>query len=300
MAAQAEVASMKGYKALGGLAADEIATTVTALTRLGGANGYMEVPMWADTLLGIYTHASQEIVTADEDTQIWGYLESADGMGIKPFEFLYPPMGVSEATSFAADPTPGEYYPMNAPVRPGSRLIAYAQVMSAITGVTHPGITFWFSNSRASGDWAPTSLDSRPGIQRYRKVGAWTVVLTGAADAWSPEAAYQIGLGSGGGVITELGGVMSATVATAATPGVGIFRFRSNDVPLFPQEFHNNAFGSYLGAVGGHLGLDTITRRQCHVEGESVVQFENEFQQGGGLAIATHYFCTMVEYIRGV
>lgn len=294
-----DIESRKALKALGGTADDEIITLNVGLVRLGGANGYMEVPMYADTLLGVWAHNSIEIITAEEDAQCWGYLESADGMSIKPFEFLFPPTGVALVTTFAGDPTPGEYYPINAPVRPGSRIIAYAQALAANTGVLHPALTFWFSNSRESGDWAPTSLDSRPGVQRYRKVGAYTATVTGAANAWAAEAAYQVGLGAGGGVITELGGIRTCTTPTAATPGIGTFRFNSDDVPLFPQTFAGNAYGSLLGALNGVYTLDTITRRQCHVEGESVVQFHNEYQQGAGLTLTTDHFITMVEFIRG-
>jgi len=300
MAQQAQAVSFKTLKALGGLEADEIVTTNVGLVRLGGAQGYMEVPMYADTLLGIWAHNSIEICAAAQAPQCWGYLESADGMSLKPFEFLFPPMGAMLLTSFSSNATPGEYYPINAPVRPGSRIIVYAQALMANTGVMHPSTTFWFSNSRESGDWAPTSHDSRPGVQRYRKVGAWTASVTGADNAWAAEAVYQVGLGSGGGVVTELGGILCGVTALATQSGLGIFRFNSDDVPLFPQEFASNAYGSLLGAADGHDAIHTITRRQCQVEGESVVQFHNEFQQGGGLAVLTNYFITMVEFIRGV
>jgi len=301
MAQQAQAISFKTLKAIGGLEADEIITLNAGLVRLGGANGYMEVPMYADTLLGIWAHNSIEIVTAQEDPQCWGYLESADGMSLKPFEFLFPPMGACLITTFSQNATPGEYYPINAPVRPGSRIIVYAQALAAAgsTGVLHPSVTFWFSNSRESGDWAPTSLDSRPGVQRYRKVGAYTATVTGAANAWAAEAAYQVGLGAGGGIITELGGVRTCTTPTAATPGLGIFRFNSDDVPLFPQDFACNAYGSLLGGLNGVDAIHTITRRQCHVEGESVVLFRNEYQQGAGLTLTTDHFITMIEFIRG-
>jgi len=299
MAAQAAKAQTV-YKSIGGDADSDIATTNTGLVRLGGNQGYMEVPMNMDTLLGIYAHNSIAIVTPAEDPQCWGYLESADGMSIKPFEFLTPPMGACLLTSFSQNATPGEYYPINAPVRPGSRIIVYMQALAANTGVLYPSVTFWFSNSRESGSWAPTSLDSRPGVQRYRKVGAYTATVTGALGAFAAEAAYQCGLGSGGGIITELGGICTCTTATAATSGIGTFRFKSDDVPGFPQEFASNAYGSLLGTINGHDAIHTITRRQCHVEGESVVQFENEFMQGALQTLTTNHFITMVEYIRGV
>jgi len=299
MSQPVETAFRMGYKTIGGDADSDIVTTSVGLVRLGGANGYMEVPMWADTCLGIYAHAAGTTVTDNEEMSVWGYINSADGMSIKPFEFLYPPCGCAGDTPSSVNSTKGEYYPMNAPVRPGSRIICYAQSMAAYTGVIYPQITFAFSNSRESGVWAPTRLDPRPGIQRYRIVGAYTASIA-AASGYAWEAAYQVNLGSGGGVITELGAMAQQSTNTDATSGCGTFQFTSVDVPLFPQTIASNAYGPVLGgATAANDGRDIITRRVCHVEGESLVHFLNGFLQGAAQTATTGDFITMIEFIRG-
>lgn len=298
MSQPVETAFRAGYKTIGGDADSDIVTTSVGLVRLGGANGYMETPMWADSILGIYAHAAGTIVTDDEEMSVWGYINSADGMSIKPFEFLYPPCGCAGGTPSAVNSTKGEYYPMNAPVRPGSRIINYAQSMAAYTGVIYPQITFLFSNSRESGVWAPTSMDPRPGIQRYRIVGEYTASVS-YADGYAFEAGYQVNLGAGGGVITELGAMATNSTNADSTSGIGTFQFTSNDVPLFPQTLASNAYGPVLGATSANDGRDIITRRVCHVEGEALVHFINGFLQGGAQTATAGDFITMIEFIRG-
>lgn len=288
---------MAGYKTLG----DTSIGTAKALTRIGGAAGIQEVPAWADTLLGIYAHLSPSLMTTLEDTVAWGYLESGDGMSIKPFEFLYPPSSACLGAAVSGNSTPGEYYPMNAPVRPLSKLIAYAQWISgaaATTAAAHCSITFWFSNSRASGQWAGANLDSHPGIQRYRKVGDYTAVPTYAVGYYPEDNGYQVNLGSGGGVITELGGMHTNFTPATSLAGGGTFRFVSDDVPLFPQTIAENAFGAVLGAAGSFDYSHIITRRQCHCEGESVCFFQNTYMQGMNEVVTTGDFITMIEFVR--
>ena len=287
---------MAGLKVLG----DTSLGTAKALIRLGGAAGVQEVPAWADTLLGIYAHLSPSTITTLEDTVAYGYLESDDGMSIKPFEFLYPPIGSSLGATARGNATRGEYYPVNAPVRPLSKILAYGQWISgaaATTAAAYAGITFWFSNSRASGQWAPTRVDPHPGVQRYRKTGTYTAVPSSAA-GFSPEAAYQINLGQGGGVITELGGMATDFTPVAGLAGGGTFRFTSHDVPLMPNDFLGNAFGSLIGATGDLDYRDIITRRPCHMEADSVVTLENYYLQGMGKTGTTGDFITMVEFVR--
>ena len=128
---------MAGYKTIG----DTSSGTAKALIRLGGAAGVMEVPAWADTLLGIYTHVSSSLPVTLEDGVFWGYLESDDGMSIKPFEFLYPPIAACLGATASTNSTPGEYWAINAPVRPLSKIITYGQWLSgaATTGQAVPG-----------------------------------------------------------------------------------------------------------------------------------------------------------------
>ena len=291
-----EVDHMAGYKVIG----DTTIGTVKALIRLGGVAGVMECPAWADTLLGIYVYLYPSGLTTEEDTVAWGYLESDDGMSIKPFEFLYPPTGSSLGATCRSNAIKGEYYPMNAPVRPFSKIITYAQWISGAGATTVPAygaVTFWFSNSRASGQWSGTKLDPHPGIQRYRKVGDYTAVPS-SASGFTPEAAYQINLGAGGGVITEIAGMATDFTPVALLAGGGTFRFTSNDVPLMPNDFMGNAFGSMLGAVGDLDYRDIITRRPCHMEADSVVTLENFYLQSMGKTGTTGDFITMVEFVR--
>ena len=296
MSQPVEVDHMAGYKVLG----DTSEGITLAKIRIGGAAGVQEVPAWADTLLGIYAHHSPTTLTTVEEQTVWGYLESDDGMSIKPFEFLFRPVGSVLGSTCSSNSTPGEYYAMNAPVRPFSKIIAYAQCISgggAMSAAGYAAITFWFSNSRASGQWAGTGLDPHPGIQRYRKVGTMTAVPTSVAGFFA-EAAYQCNLGAGGGVITEIGGLHTEATALTTLSGGGTFRFNSNDVPLFPQDFNSNAFGGILGAAGQIDASHTITRRPCHCEADSVVEFVNEFLQGMGGTGTTSDFITMVEFVR--
>ena len=285
---------MAGYKTIG----DTSLGTSTALTRIGGAAGFMEVPAWADTLLGIYAHYSLTTVTADEEGAAWGYLTSEDGMSLQPFEFLYPQVGCGDATPAESNSTPGEYYAINAPVRPQSRIIAYGQSLVALTAAPYAAVTYYFSNSRASGIWAPTAIDPIPSVQRYRKVGTYTAISS-SADGYFGEAAYQMNLGQGGGVITEIGGVVQQSTGTAGLSGAGTFRFASNDVPLFPQDFRSDAYGSKLGATGSHDGSDIITRRIVYCQADNVVTLENSFLQGNGQTATSGDFITMCEFVRG-
>jgi hypothetical protein len=285
---------MMGMKTIG----DTSLGTSTALTRIGGAAGYMEVPAWADTLLGIWAHYSETTVTADEEGAAWGYLVSEDGMSIQPFEFLYPMVGCADATPAESNSTPGEYWPCNAPVRPLSRLIAYGQQLVALTAAPYAAVTYLFSNSRASGVWAPSYLDPIQGVQRYRKVGTYTAISS-YADGFFREAAYQMNLGQGGGIITELIGVAQQSTAATAINGSGTFEFASNDVPLFPQRFCSNAYGSKLGATGSHDGSDIITRRPCYAEADNVVTLENGFLQGSVQTATSGDFITACEFVRG-
>jgi hypothetical protein len=287
---------MAGYKVLG----DTSLGTAKALIRIGGAAGTQEVPAWADTLLGIYAHLSPSTITTVEDTVAWGYLESDDGMSIKPFEFLYPPIGAPLGATGRGNATKGEYYPVNAPVRPLSKIIGYGQWISgaaATTAAAYAAITFWFSNSRASGQWAGTNLDPHPGVQRYRKIGTYTAVPS-SASGYAAEAAYQCNLGQGGGVITELLGMATDFTPVAGLAGGGTFRFTSNDVPLMPNTFSANAFGSLIGATGELDYRDIITRRPCHMEADSVVTLENSYLQGAGKTGTTGDFITGVEFVR--
>jgi len=290
-----EVDHMMGYKVLG----DTSLGAATALVRIGGAAGAQEVPAWADTLLGIYAHLSPSTLLTAEDTVAWGYLESDDGMSIKPFEFIYSPVSGIVGITASANASKGIFYPINAPVRPLSKIIAYGQQMSGGAGTQPPyaSITFRFSNSRASGQWNPTKDDPLPGVQRYRKVGTYTAVVDSAA-GFTPEAVYQINLGSGGGVITEMAGMATDYAVLAGTAGGGTFQFKSPDVPLLPQTFNANAFGMTLGATGQFDYTDIITRRICHMEAEGVTQFENSYLQGQAQAVATGDFITMVEFVR--
>ena len=286
---------MMGWKTIGDTS---LGAASTALIRIGGAAASMEVPAWADTLLGYKAHISATAITADEECSAWGYLESSDGMSIKPQEFLYPMIGCGDATPAESNSTPGVYWPVNAPVRPQSRLTAYGQLLVAMTGAPYATVSYLFSNSRASGVWAPSYLDPIQGVQRYRKVGTYTVCKS-YADSYAPEAAYQMNLGQGGGIITELIGVAQQGTGTAAINGSGVFRFKSNDVPLFPQDFGANAYGSKLGNTGSHDGSGIITRVPCYAQADNVVTLENSFLQGSAQAATTGYFITACEFVRG-
>ena len=295
MSQPVDVQHMMGYKTLG----DTSIGVAEALVRIGGAAGFQEVPAWADTLLGIYPTMSPSVLLSVEDTVAWGYLESDDGMSIKPFEFLYPPSGPVLVATGSSNSVKAPYYAINAPVRPMSKIIAYGQQMTggASTNAIYCAITFCFSNSRASGQWQEARLDCHPGVQRYRKVGAYTATPSSAA-GYSPEAVYQLNLGQGGGVITELAGMATDVTAVAGLCGGGTFRFSSNDVPLFPQTFGANAFGGLLGATGQIDYREIITRRNCHCEADSVVTLENSYLQGMGKTGTTGDFITMVEFVR--
>jgi len=287
------VKPMMGLKSIG----DTSLGAATAITRIGGAAGTMTVPMWADTAAVVWAHLSPTTLTADQQYFATGYAESEDGMSIKPFEFFYSYVGATDGTPSAANSTPGEKYYWNAPVRPGSNLVFYGQLTEAVaTAYPYAGITVLFTNGRSSGVTAPG--DPIAGIvQRYRKRGTLTATNTTTA-VWEPEAAYTINLGEGGGVITELGGVLGTTTAVDGQPGAGRLSFESADVPMTPLQFHVNAYGSKLGATGSHDGSGCITRRPVYAEAEQVVSWVNRCAQGAAVTGTTGYFMTMVEFVR--
>jgi hypothetical protein len=167
-----------------------------------------------------------------------------------------------------------------------------------MTAAPYAAITFLFSNSRASGIYAPTQLDPLPGIQRYRKVGTYTAMIS-SASGYAREAAYQINLGGGGGIITEIGAVVQQSTGTAGLSGAATIEFASHDVPLFPQRFRSDAYGSKLGATGSHDGQDIITRRVVYAQADNVVTLENGCLQGNGQTATSGDFITMVEFVRG-
>jgi hypothetical protein len=213
---------------------------------------------------------------------------------------MYPPTGSPLGAVARSNATKGEYYPINAPVRPLSKIIAYGQCISgggAMTAAAYAGVTFWFSNSRASGVWAPTSLDPHPGIQRYRKNTTLRTVPS-AAGGFVDSALMQINLGMGGGVITEIGGLHTDATAVAGLSGGGTFRFISDDIPLMPASFFSNAFGSLIGATGEIDARDTITRRPCHMEGNSTCGIIVQFLQGAGKTGTTGDYIGWVEFVR--
>jgi hypothetical protein len=153
-----------------------------------------------------------------------------------------------------------------------------------------------FTNGRASGVTAPG--DPIEGIvQRYRKRGTLTTT-SATTGVFADETAYSINLGEGGGVVTELGGLLGLTTATDGQPGAGIFRFRSNDVPMTPEDFFANAYGTKLAATGSHDGSGCITRRPVYAEAEQVVTWENQCAQRAAVAANTGRFMTMVEFVR--
>ncbi|GAF80923.1 unnamed protein product, partial [marine sediment metagenome] len=121
-----DVDHMMGYKVLG----DTSLGAATALIRIGGVAGAQEVPAWADTCLGFYAHLSPSTLLTAEDTVAWGYIESDDGMSIKPFEFIFSPVSSIVGITASANASKGIFYPMNAPVRPLSKLNVYGQQMS--------------------------------------------------------------------------------------------------------------------------------------------------------------------------
>lgn len=274
------------YKVLGDTA------TGTSAAAIKLSNAYTTVPSGMDTFLGFWAHLSETVLDPDEGSQAWGYWDSPDGINIKPYEFLFPNPGTSDATTSLGNSTPGVYYPVNCPVTPGDRLECYAQDYIASTTGHIAGVTLWFGR----GVVAPKALDDQPGRHRWRVVGHTEAVSVAAG--YGPEAQYQFTTGRLGGYITEVGGVEWADTAAAAQMGQCIIQMNSDDVPIFPMEFHSNSYGSQLGVVNGNLHSRVVTRRQCSAAAEKVVHMDCEFLTNAGNVAITDNFVSMVEFTR--
>jgi len=280
----------------------------TTSIQIGGADIY--APNGTDTLLGIWAHFSGVVQTDGENQTAWGYLDSEDGMNLKPFEFLYPPVGCcggAGPTSSQTNATKGIYYPVNCPTTPGSRIAAYGQLLTACTAAPYAGITWVFSNYQAAGASAAAPRvwvdgdkdmihDSYPGVHRWRKLSH--ALTAKKASGFSPEAQIQFSLGEAGGVVTEVLGCMTLATQTVNQPGAALFQITSNDVPVSPFEFFADAYGSPLGVESAHDGRNIVTRRPVWGEAEKVVHMQGAAASGAGLTDTNGVFLTGVEFIR--
>jgi len=268
---------------------DTIFSDTTAV-KMGGA--YVTVPSGMDVLLGVWAHLSPLALTANEAVNAWGYLDSPDGINIKPFEFLFPNVGCTDNTTAKTNSTPGIYYPVNCPVVPGDRLECWAACYEANTGEAYGTVTYWFGKRVV----APKSLDDHPGRHRWRLVGH--TAAASVVSGYGPELQYQFSMGALGGTITEVGGLVWTTTAAPAQNGGATIQMNSDDIPIAPIEFKVNAYGSKLGAVGSHFGSDGVTRRSVNCDAEKVVHMDCEYLTDGGMVLTTGYMVSMVEFVR--
>lgn len=269
---------------------DTILSDTTAV-KLGA--GYVTVPSGMNQLLGIWVHASILLPTADEALTVWGYLDSPDGINIKPFEFLFPVSGCADATTDNTNSTPGIYYPVNIPVVPGDRIECWATCYEANTGEAYATVTYWFGTANVL---APRALDDHPGRHRWRVVGH--TPAASVVSGFGPEVQYQFSMGAAGGLITEVGGVVWTTTAATAQNGGATIQMNSDDIPLSPIEFKVNAYGSKLGAIEAHHANDCVTRRPVSCASEKVVHMDCEYLTDGGMILETGFMVSMVEFVR--
>ncbi|GAF84681.1 unnamed protein product, partial [marine sediment metagenome] len=121
------------------LTSTTLGTSGTSEVPLGaaGAAFAMKVPEWATYLRGIWVNIQGTTVADTEAPGAWGRLDTNDGLAIKPFIFLFPPIGTSEATPGQANATKSEFYPVNAPVVAGSNIQAFASKIMALTAACY-------------------------------------------------------------------------------------------------------------------------------------------------------------------
>ena len=143
---------------------------------------------------------------------------------------------------------------------------------------------------------APACLDDIRGQHRWRIVGH--TETPSVAAGYAPEAQYQFTTGKDGGFITEVGAVVWADTALAAACGLSLIQMNSDDVPIFPMEFHCNSFGSQLGVVNGTMHDQVVTRRSCRAAAEKVVHMDCEYLMNAGNVGLTDNMVSMVEFIR--
>ena len=270
--------------------------TLTDTTAVKVGAGYITVPSGMDQLLGIWVHLSPAALTADEAFTSWGYLDSPDGINIKPFEFLFPNTGCVDADLASINSTPGLYYPVNCPVTPGDRLECWATSYEANTGEGYVTVTYWFGTRDIL---APKAIDDHPGRHRWRLVGH--TPAASVVSGFGPEVQYQFSMGAAGGLITEVGGVVWTTTAADAQNGGATIQMNSDDIPLSPIEFKVNAYGSKLSAAGaneGHRHNDGVTRRPVSCASEKVVHMDCEYLTDAGMVLTTGFMVSMVEFVR--
>lgn len=283
----------------------DLGTGVTG-AKLGAAA--ITCPAGMDILLGIWAHMSPVAVTADNAQNAWGFLDSDDGINIKPFEFLFPNSGCADATPSMSNSNPGIYYPVNCRLTPGARIECHAYNYEAVTDGPWASITYWFGRVRDTPLQAPKFLDDHPLRQRWRVVGR--TETASIPYSYAPEVQYQFTLGAQGGQITELGALVWTTTAgageapdiPAGSGGGAIVQFNSPDVPIWPSEISVNAYGAKLGATGGHVGSDGVTRRFCSAPGEKVIHLDAEYimipELNANATGTNQMMVTMVEFVR--
>ena len=273
------------------LASTSLGTTGTTEIPIGaaGAAFAMKVPEWATYLRGIWVNVQTTALTDNQTAGAWGRLDTNDGLAIKPFIFLFPPLGTNGTTPGQGNATKSEFYPVNAPVVAGSNIQAFASKLMALTAACYAWVDFVFSNDLAQN---PSKLDPMPNVQRYRVIGTRTgTVAAGRAVG----TAYNFNAGT---AVTEIGGNLDAGTADVANmPGVGYATFESNDIPLWPAYMHFDAFGSLL-ATGCHLAPEGVTRRPVMAPCERVVTIQDYFTSGAALVHTTGFWTTCIEFIR--
>lgn len=270
------------------LASSAVLTTAVEV-RMGGAGVSMKVPEWATMLRGIWVNNQCTTQTNDETMLAFGRLDTNDGLPIKPFEFIYPPIGAWGTTPGAGNGTKSEFYPVNAPVMPGSNIQCYGTLDETITANGYIWADFVFSNDLIKN---PKDIDRMPDTQRYRVIG--TVTATVAAGR-AVGTAYNF---NGGKMVTEASFITSVDAQSPNTAGVGFISLESNDVPIWPMNAHVDPYGSVLGNTGHHLAPECVTRRPIMAPCEPVVQVQDYFTSGAGLTHTTGHFLTGVEFIR--
>lgn len=270
------------------LPATSLGTGTTNEERIGGAGVSMIVPEWATMLRGIYANQQLVTVAANENLNTWGRLDTNDAISLKPFYFLFPQVGCCDATPANTNGTVSEFYPINCPVVPGARIIAYATTLQAVAAQGYVWLDFAFSNDFAKN---PTYLDPMPDTQRYRVRGTYTAT---AAAGRAVGTAYNF---NGGRMITEEALNLDLDTGAAATPGLGYCTFESNDVPIWPSTVHVDGHGPQLGASGALLEPG-VTRRHIQAPCEKVVWVQDYFTQEGGLVGVAANWISNIEFIR--
>lgn len=249
--------------------------TGTADIQLGAAE--QKAPEWTKWFLGFSTGGVIVTPTSTQACHAQAYVSSND-FTPNPSVVLVPIAQGAVATNSASESIELEYWPCNFPIHGGDGYSIYMGAEVANTAAPY-GIaeaTFADADGRVS-----SRLDPYPGVTQYHNAAGFAALAT-TNQAF---AAFTL---TGTDSLIELEGyVVAPTIATAARPEIGKFRFTSNGFFSSPIELVANTTNGYLGTVTGAIPFPRVTRKDCLMPCAPTTIISASYLQENATAVTT-------------